>query len=193
MPEDRVFAVVLAAGSASRFGSAKQLELWRGTPLVAQAVRLAESACGARSVLITGYEWEAVVDACRPLRGFFVNFRGFEAGMGASIACGVRAVAGAADAVLLLLADQPLVTRDHVQQLMARRAASPDAVVASAYGGTRGPPVIFPARTLAKLAQLEGDRGAREVLADEGDRVQEVPFADAAVDIDRPEDLRRLR
>lgn len=188
-----MFAVVLAAGSASRFGSAKQLEPWRGSPLVAHAVRLAESVCGARSILVTGYEWRAVVDACRPLRGFFVNFRGFEAGMATSIACGVRAVAGAADAVLLLLADQPLVTRDHLQQLIARRAASPGDIVASAYGGTRGPPVIFPARTFGRLVQLEGDRGAREILAEEGARVQEVPFADAAVDIDRPEDLRRLR
>lgn len=193
MAEDRVFAIVLAAGSASRFGSAKQVQAWRGRPLVAHAVRTAEAVCGSRSVLIAGYEWRAVVDACRPLQGFFVNFRGFEAGMAASIACGVRAVAGAADAVLLLLADQPLVTRDHLQRLIDRWAASPDEIVASAYGGTRGPPVIFPARTFARLARLEGDRGARPILDEEGERVQEVPFADAAVDIDRPEDLRGLR
>lgn len=192
MPEDKLFAVVLAAGSASRFGSAKQLELWRGMPLVARAVKLAEGACGRRSVLVAGYEWRAVVDACRPLEGFFVNFRGFETGMGASIACGVRAVAGAADAVLLLLADQPLITPDHLKQLIARRAASPDDIAASAYDGTRGPPAIFPARTFPRLARLDGDRGARPILEQEGARVQEVPFADAALDIDRPADLRHL-
>lgn len=56
MPKDHLFAIVLAAGGGRRFGGQKLLRPHRGVPLGARAVRAAESACGARSVLVTGSE-----------------------------------------------------------------------------------------------------------------------------------------
>jgi molybdenum cofactor cytidylyltransferase len=188
----RLFSIVLAAGCASRFGSAKQLQKYGDTPLVTRAVRLAESICGPRSVLIAGREWRAVVDACRPLRGFFVNNAGYRSGIGGSIACGVRSVGDAADAVLLLLADQPLVTRHHLEQLIAAWNASPGDIAATAFAATAGPPVVFPRSYFALLSHLRGDTGARSILMRAADRVRTLHFENASVDIDRPEDLDRL-
>lgn len=187
----RLFALVLAAGSSSRFRSSKQLALYRGTALVTRAVRLAEALCGPRTVLVAGHDWRRVVEACRPMQGFFVNNTGYSRGMGSSIACGVESVTGAADAVLLLLADQPLVTVDHLEQLVATWTRAPDDVAATSFAETSGPPVIFPGRLFAALGQLQGDRGARELLA-AGDRLHTVRLDAAATDIDVAEDMARL-
>jgi molybdenum cofactor cytidylyltransferase len=189
----RLFALVLAAGSSSRFGSTKQLARYQGAPLVNRAIHLAESVCGSRSVLVAGHEWRSVVEACGAQRGFFVNNTRYASGMGSSIACGVRSVSGAADAVLLILADQPLVTRRHLEELRATWIASPDEIVASSFSETTlseiiAPPVIFPRRYFSSLRGLEGDRGARDVLA-LASPVRTLRLEEASADVDRPEDI----
>lgn len=187
---DRLFAIVLAAGAGVRYGGIKQLARFEGVPLVTRSVRLCERACGPRSVLVVGYEWQSVVDACRPLQGFFVNNVSYRDGIGSSIARGVKSVRQAADAVLLMLADQPLVTLDHLRRLIAARAD--DAIAVTTFAGTEGPPVIFPARCFGELSILEGDEGARKVLKGFGGRIVRVAFEPAGVDIDAPRDLEDL-
>lgn len=192
MPRPSIFAIVLAAGSSSRFGATKQLQEYHGAPLVRRAVNLAEAVCGECSVLVTGHDWLAVFDACKPLRGFVVHNSGYHSGMASSIASGVRAVQHAADAILLLLADQPLVTTAHLETLVSDWTGSPDAAVATAFAGSVGPPVLLPARYFGELTALRGDRGARAILTDAGTALKTVAFEPAAIDVDRPEDWIRL-
>jgi molybdenum cofactor cytidylyltransferase len=190
--ERQLFAIVLAAGSSARFGSSKQLAMYDGIPLVTRAVRLAESICGPRSVLVAGSQWRPIVEVCRPLQGFFVNNIRYRSGMGSSIACGVKAVAGTADGVLLLLADQPLITTRHLNQLVMTWTRSPDEIIATSFAATAGPPVIFPRRYFTALSELQGDRGAREILISAGSHAHAVTLEEAAADIDVPEDIDRL-
>lgn len=193
MSPAQLFAVVLAAGTSSRFGAMKQLESWRDQPLVRQAIGLAEHACGDRRLLVVGHRWHDVVAACRPVTGFFAVNEAYTEGIGASIRCGVRRVAHAADAVLLLLADQPLLTPTHLDRLVTCWRESPDAIVASRYEDVVGPPVVFPKRDFAALSALTGDSGARQVVAAAGERVIAVDCADAAFDVDRPADLAKAK
>ncbi len=193
MSTPRLFAVVLAAGNASRFGSTKQLAEYRGRPLVQLAVRRAERVCGADSILVVGADWRRVHEACAPLKGFLVMNDAHEAGMSSSIAAGVRAVATTADAILLLLADQPLVTSDDLTRLIDAWGGSATSIVCSSHAGVIGPPVIFPSRYFGELTAQSGDKGAREVLERHADEVVRVPCAAAAVDVDSPRDLDALR
>lgn len=186
-----IFAVVLAAGQASRFGKTKQLENFQGVPLVTRSVRLGEAVCGPNTVLVAGNDWQRVTDICAPLAGFFVVNPRFANGLASSIECGVRSIAEVADAVMLLLADQPLITSAHLQELMNTWQSSPESIVASAYAGTTGPPVIFPKRDFADLVRLRGDRGARAIIDANRERVKVIVFAAAALDIDRQSDLER--
>lgn len=188
----KLFAIVLAAGSSNRFGSTKQLQDYRGKPLARHAVCLAEAACGDRSVLVLGHEWRDVLPACGPLRGFFVLNDKYQSGIASSIVQGVGTVEHIADAVLLLLADQPLVTEDHLHALVAKWRQSTTAIVASSYAGTLGPPVIFPSRSFTNLQALQGDTGAKSVIANDSRKVHSLPFEDAAIDIDRPDDLEAI-
>ena len=186
-----VFAVVLAAGQSSRFGKTKQLEKYQGIPLVTRSVRLGEAVCGSSTVLVAGNDWQRVTDICAPLAGFFVVNPGFADGLASSIECGIRSVAEVADAVMLLLADQPLITSAHLQMLLDTWQSSRESIVASAYAGTTGPPVIFPRRDFADLIRLSGDRGARSMIDANRERVKVIVFEPAALDIDRQSDLKR--
>jgi len=192
MSELRLFAVLLAAGASTRYGAVKQLAAYRGQPLVAHAMREAEAVCAERTLLVTGYEGAAVYRAAAPLSGFRVHNDHFADGLAASIACAVRAVSGAADGVLLMLADQPLVDRRHLAALARRWHAAPQHYVASAYAGHPGVPAIFPAAAFAELRTLRGDSGARRLLREAGARLSNVSCEAAAVDVDRPADLAAL-
>ena len=189
MSKRAIFAIVLAAGASTRFGRTKQLEQFEGMPLAASAIRKAESVCGERTVLVTGKDWKEVASACEPLAGFFVINTDYEQGLASSIACGVRAVAESANAILLMLADLPLVTTQHLDKLVKTWAESPQSIVASAFEDTLGPPIVFPRSDFAVLLELSGDRGARPVIDANRDRVQSIACEEAAFDIDRPEDL----
>ena len=189
MSDNVIFAIVLAAGSSTRFGRTKQLEPFEGMSLAAGALRKAESVCGARSILVTGKDWQEVTATCAPLAGHFVINNDYEQGLASSIACGVRAVAESADAILLMLADLPLVTTEHLTSLVDAWAASPQSIIASEFEDTLGPPSVFPKADFDALMQLQGDRGARPIIDANKGRVQAIACEEAAFDIDRPEDL----
>jgi len=193
MEDNSLYALVLAAGAASRFGSTKQLATYRGQTLVARAVRTAESICGSRTLLVVGNEYHAVTAACLPLRGFFIYNPDFADGIASSIRSGVRCLANQADGILLLLADQPLIDRDHLESLESAWRSAPESIVASAYADTVGPPAIFPRKHFASLTALRGDRGAKSLLEANRDHLKTIAFEKASVDVDVPTDLERLR
>jgi len=189
MTTKTIFALVLAAGESSRFGSTKQLVPVDGRPLVLRAMQAAETVCRRRTILVAGHEWRDVTAACAPMQGFFVVNPHYRDGLAGSIRAGLGAVSECADAVLLMLADQALVTAEHLQDLIDTWRTVPDSIVASAYAGTCGPPVIFPRAFFPALLSIEGDRGAKPLLEANPERLHTVSFEDAAVDIDRPSDL----
>ena len=190
---ETVCTLVLAAGSASRFGSVKQLEVFAGRTLAERAVRLAEQCSGSRSILVAGHEWPAVVAACAPLSGFVAINDRYEDGIASSVVAGVRAVQHVAGAVIVLLADQPLVTPAHLAALVAAWSGAETEIVASSYAGTTGVPALFARGAFDRLLALRGDQGARALFDDARFEVRTVAFADAAVDIDTPADLSALQ
>ena len=117
-PETRLFSAVLAAGSASRFGSSKQLADVRGKPLVRRAVQLAESVTGERTLLCVGARWQAVYEAASPLSGFLVRNESHADGIGSSIATATRTLPASAEGLMLLLADQALVEASDLETLI---------------------------------------------------------------------------
>ncbi len=112
--------------------------------------------------------------------------------MSTSLTQGIRSLSDLADGVLLMLADQPLVSVEHLQSLVSAWNSSPHTICASAYADTQGPPVIFPSRFFDELMALQGDRGARAVIESNGDQAMTILFEDAAIDIDTPGDLNKL-
>jgi molybdenum cofactor cytidylyltransferase len=187
-----VFAIVLAAGSASRFGSLKQLALFNGIPMVRHAGDLAIESCGGHCILVTGHEWRAVTESCAPWPGYLLVNEHYRNGIGSSLAAATRAIQHAADAIIVVLADQPMITSAHIKRLIATWSGAENEIVATAYAGVRGAPTLFAAACFPRLASLEGDRGARALFDDPGFVLREIECEDAAIDIDTEAELRTL-
>ena len=188
----RVFAVVLAAGESVRFGETKQLATIDGEPLVERAARRAERACGDRSVLVAGHDAARVIAAANDHCRFLLVNERYQEGMGSSVALAARALSSVASALLIVLADQPLVTAENLTTLVDAWSGDDDEIVASSFDGAIGPPLLLPKTTFAALKELEGDEGARSLLRDKRFRLTVIESATAAVDVDTPEDLERL-
>ena len=188
-------AVVVAAGASRRLGTPKQLLLLDGEPLVHRAARVALSAGLAPVVVVVGHEAARVRAALADLPLAAVEKAAWAAGVGGSIARGVaevRRLAGGLGGVMLLVSDQPLVTREHLEALAAAvRAGAP--LAASTYAATEGVPAAFGTPLLPELLALAGDTGAKAIVRRHRSRAALIPFAGAAHDVDTPADLARLR
>jgi molybdenum cofactor cytidylyltransferase len=185
-------AVVLAAGSGSRFGGGKLLAPWRGEPLVMAAVRAALAAPVGGVTVVTGADAEAVGAAARAVdpRVRVVHAADHAEGMGASLRTGIGSLPDDAAAALVFLGDMPRVPQAVLAPLVAAVAAGAPAA-APVFGGRRGNPVCLAAGLFPQLLALTGDAGARRILDALGERLALVEAPDDGVlfDVDRPEDL----
>ena len=185
-----VVAILLAAGSAKRFGSDKLLHaLPHEVPIAIQAARNLAAVVGKDVLVVLRPEAKALSalflkEGCRA-----VVCDNAAEGMGASLACGVRA-AGAADAFLVALADMPFIRASTIEAV--RDALASGATLAAPYfRARRGHPVGIAGIFRAELESLGGDEGAKTLLARHQDKMTKIPVGDpgAIRDIDTPGDL----
>jgi molybdenum cofactor cytidylyltransferase len=187
----RVAGVVLAAGGAARMGSIKQLELWRGRPLVWHAAQAGLAAGLDPLIVVLGAAAGQVRMALSGLPVDRVINPGWEAGQSTSVRAGVAALDATVEAVVFLLADMPLVGPELIGRLIEGHRQSLMAIVAPRAAGRLANPVLFDRRTFSSLSVLAGDQGGRglyahfPVLAIEADEA-------SLIDIDTPEDWRRI-
>jgi molybdenum cofactor cytidylyltransferase len=184
----RVAAILLAAGSSTRFGGQKLLVPWRGRPLYEHALdALISSPSVAETIVVVQ---PGFVAPPRP-RCRFVENPEHEEGMGASLRTGVRAAAGDADAYLAALADMPRITPGLIAALVARYPQAGRPVIVPVCRGRRGHPVIIGAGLRGALLALTGDVGARELIHAHPEWVATFETEDESVlfDVDWPADL----
>ncbi len=183
----------MAAGRSSRFGSTKQVAEANGRPLVRRATSAARQVCGDHVITVLGHDMTRVLATLRDDSGFVVVNDDYGSGLASSIVRAVNACREDAAALLVMMADQPLVTAELLQTLLGEWSGRDDEIVATAYAGTAGPPVLFAHGTFADLLQLSGDTGARALFDDERFVLKTVLYEPAATDIDTPADLAALR
>jgi molybdenum cofactor cytidylyltransferase len=157
MSRGKVCIVVLAAGRSERFGTAKLLAEFRGKPLLHHALSAAQGACPGNVCLVVGHDSDEISRAAAGLADTVITNKDFASGIGSSIACGVRACRDQADAILITLADQPLVSSSHLFELLNRWTGKQNEIIASRYSGISGPPVIFASALFDELEDLHGE------------------------------------
>ena len=181
-----IAAAVLAAGEGTRFHGDvhKLLAPFRGRPLVAWAVDHAAAAGLDETLVVVG---AVSLDGLLPPDVTVVANERWREGQATSLAVAV-ATAGAHghDAVVVGLGDQPLVP----PTAWAAVAATEAPIAVATYGGRRRNPVRL-ARSVWPLIATTGDEGARSLMRERPDLVQEVACSGDPVDVDTLEDLDR--
>ena len=180
-------AVILAAGASRRLGAPKQALLWQGEALLHRAARVALESVYSPVIVVLGAAMEASLEALAGLGVDIVVNPAWAEGMGSSIRAGVAALPEDAKAVLLLVCDQPALSREHLEEIRRLHGQAPDQVIVSAYAGIRGVPALVPKGRFPELQALAGDRGAQGLFRC-GD-LREVPFPGGDLDVDTPGDL----
>ncbi|WJR66665.1 molybdopterin-binding/glycosyltransferase family 2 protein [Neorhizobium sp. CSC1952] len=188
-----VGALLLAAGQARRMGKEgphKLLAEFGGVPLVRRSAEVLSASQASPVVAVTGHRREEIEAA---LAGLDIRLHfnsGYASGMAGSLVTGFSAPELAEkDGILVMLADMPGVTTDHVNMLIAAfREAGGGVVVRSVSEGKRGNPIILPRVAYDAVLRLEGDVGARAIIENSGLSVIDVDIGPAAhLDVDTPE------
>lgn len=158
-------AVVLAAGTASRFGGGKLLAPYRGAPLLYGALAAARAAPVAEVVVVTGADAAAVGASALAFDPSLrlVHAPDYATGMAASLKAGVAALPADVDAAFVFLGDMPRVPPAVLGPLADAVAAGAPAA-APQFNGRRGNPVVLSAALFPQVAALSGDMGARPIL-----------------------------
>lgn len=188
----RVGAIVLAAGFSTRFGGMKLTAVLDNGLQVAQQTLQHLIQAEIPTVLVTRAELLAQLRIdTHPLVNI-VTFEEAAAGMGATLAFGIRA-AEAWDATLVCLADMPFITPGTYRALAS--AAARDTIVVPTFETREGHPVVFGRDYYAGLQALQGDAGGRANIKQHASAVTRLAVTDSAIlaDIDTPGDLSRLQ
>lgn len=185
-------AVLPAAGSSSRLGTNKLLLELNGEPVVRGAARRALAARLSPVIIVLGYEAEAVAGAVAGLPVETVLNPRHAEGMYRSVETGVARVPSHCRAAVVILPDMPLVTAAMLEQVAGRFEAGAPLVV-SRYGGVEAPPTLY-ARALFPALLRAGPEVGRRVIREHRGRTDTLDWpADRLADLDRPEDLARVR
>lgn len=188
-PRGSHWVIVLAAGGSRRLGRAKQLVRFGPETLVAAAARRALATAPAGVVVVTGAASGRVAVALRGLAVVVVRNRRWREGMATSLQAGLARIPRNAARLLVTTVDQWALSAADLRALLV--AARGGRTSAASYAGARGVPAVFPRAACAVLRAARGDRGARTFL--QGPTVRAVALPHAALDLDTPADLARLR
>jgi len=196
-PSRRVAAVVLAAGRSRRIGDVNKLLVpVDGVPMVRRVTETVLRAGIDTVVVVLGHAAADVRGVLEGLAVRFVHNAEHAAGISTSVATGVRAVAGSVDGAMIVLGDMPWISAPDLRALV--EAFAPDegrGICAPVVDRKRGNPVLWSARYFDELRTLEGDVGARHLLAVHDDDVCEVDVSGHGVleDVDTLDALAATR
>lgn len=186
-----VIGIYLAAGESRRMGRSKlSIPLPDGMVLGGYGLRRALSAGLTRTLVVTGPTHPL---AWLPNHVERIHCSDAPEGMARSIRCGVKAAkAYDPDAVLIMLADQPWIQSDMIDQLILTYEMDRGLdYVAYSDEGVSKPPVLFDRRMFDPLERLDGDQGARSILQASGwhGKLLTAPNSEAFLDIDTEEEF----
>lgn len=190
-------AILLAAGPSTRLGQPKQLVSLHGEALVRRSARVLIEAGMDELLVVTGCGFEAVESELQGLQARVVRNHDWSRGMGGSINTGARAMAPDVDGVLVMACDQWRLEPEDLARMKLQWASDISRIYLACWDEGQafvsGPPVIFPRTVLPELKSMQENRGARQLVDRYINIVEFVKTPNAACDLDRPEDLQRLR
>lgn len=191
--------IILAAGMSARYGQPKQLLHLGNRYLLEWVLDAALASRLARVVLVLGHAHQKLLRALQskislPRLQTEIASQ-YRQGQSRSLQAGLSAVQNEFHSVMFLLGDQPLLQSATIDYLLEKFWESEKDICVPVCRGKRGTPTIFSRSLYGRLAAIEGDIGARDIISENPARVRFVEIHDELgfADIDSPEDFARLQ
>ncbi|RKS55727.1 molybdenum cofactor cytidylyltransferase [Gillisia mitskevichiae] len=192
----KIGVVILAAGSSSRLGYAKQLVEFKGKSLLQHTIDVSTSIDFDSKVLVLGARKDKIESEI-DLKEFVVEMNeNWQEGMSTSIKKGVlrsQELENELDHILILLSDQPFVSKERIKELIQVQLDKNTQATYSEYSGDIGVPAIFSAEVFYDLKELKGDQGAKKLIHDQELDYEIVKFEMGNFDVDTAEDVELLK
>ena len=195
-PRLRIGAVLLAAGAGQRMGGiAKPLIRLQGVPLISRQL-VALSGAGVDEVaVVTGFAREAIEREVERLPLTLAHNPDYAQGQDGSVRCGLAALSGPFDAVIIALADQPLISADDLVELIGAFKKRPKGhIVVPVVDGRRGNPIVLDETALAEIMSTDTRLACRHLTDEQPELVcvHETANTHFVTDLDTPQDMQAL-
>ncbi|MDQ6596597.1 nucleotidyltransferase family protein [Bacillus salipaludis] len=195
----KIGAIILAAGMSKRMGEPKLLLSIQGKPLFRYVLGPVVESSLEPIILVAGKYIEEINQHTVDYPEIKIIFnQNYAAGMSTSLKLGIQSIKEHVDAVMIFLADQPLVSSTVIQSLMEKYEANRKEgirIVRPEYQGKLGHPVLMDAELFNEFHTIEGDSGGQSIIKKYKHVMKIVSFDNPmwGVDVDTPEDLMKMK
>jgi len=184
----KIAILILAAGASSRMGSPKQLLKWGNSTLLNHSIKQAVNSKANHVFVVLGAHYNAINKTIHNQNITLLPYNDWKLGMGNSIAFGIKNIISLNfDSVLIMLVDQPLVNTEYVNKLIKASISTNKPITATSYPTGVGVPAIFNKQYFNKLADITGEKGAKNLIEQELEKVNLITPKTPLEDIDTPE------
>ncbi len=188
MSQSNISTIILAAGASTRLGKPKQLVVCQDKSLIRHICDAALQSKVESVYVVLGSQISLIEKNISDLPIKIIENPHWQTGISSSIRAGIKKLPNTTDAALILLCDQPKVNTSLLNTIIDTYISTKKQIIACKYGDTIGVPALFDKSLFPELLKLEGDYGAKKVIANhESDRMI-IDFPEGIYDIDSPID-----
>jgi len=195
-PQQHVSAIILSAGTSSRFGDKnKLLKPFMDSSILEHVVKTITTLPILEVILVTGYEQDKIAEAVKDYNVQIINNTEYQTGIASTIKCGISAASQKTEGYMICLGDMPYITMEYIKNLLDTFINSnTPSIIVPTFEGRRGNPVLFSKIFIDELSRMEGDKGARVVIDNHPDSIIEVqiPKETYFFDVDTLEDYDKI-
>lgn len=188
--------LILAAGNSSRMGErVKQVLPWKSSTLLGNAVEQANTSMANTTYVVLGAYEEVIKAEVKLDEVVIIQNTNWENGLGNSITAGMGhffAKSLSHDAVLIMLADQPLIDSNYLNKMMGNWRGNASKIITTQYENRSGVPAIFGKEYFEELKNLNKDFGAKDIIASHKDSILALNPEGKEIDIDSWESYQKI-
>ena len=185
-----VTAIILGAGESSRMGRPKLLLPFGDSTMIGTVISHVHASSIEKTIVVLGANFESHREVIKDYPVEIVNNTQYREGMFSSVKSGLDAVPGDADAVMVLLGDQPMIQTEEIDQLIEAYMGSEKEIALAAHGKKRGHPILFGKKFIREVTGYPGDASLRDLLQNYPSEILEIQTGDERIlrDIDTEND-----
>lgn len=187
----KIAIIILAAGSSSRMGTMKQALPYKKTTLLGWTLKTATKSKTNDVFCVLGANKKALEKIAQKNGVSIITNPNYKKGLSSSIIAGILHIEESYDNAIIMLADQPNITSQYLNELIKISIENPEKIIASNYNEKAGVPVVFPKKYFSDLKTLKGDNGAKIFLEKNLSTIIKMPPTNL-VDIDTLKDYKNL-